>query len=846
MSDATRPGTGRPPETTGEPPLPEPPGWLRVAVARLLQSPVLQSVLGVLLLGVVSAGVAWVVTPGVTVQDIPYDDRSLGEVATATLKADRDYDIPDEATTQRQRDDAASQVRPVYEFDVAVLQGALARAHAGFALGREAASQAHARVAAVAPDPAVRKAVARGAPEPGLAAPIELTRALEEIRGEVFRELQATLESEDMKALEAAEWNVELERSLESVLRTVQAVPVASSRDELFALGHRGITVRTLSSGSANELDRVLIAPGLPLQPGEVGFTQGPTSIAEVPDLDMVRARIDSGDAVLANGVAPAQRRALLHLARRMVRPNLAFKASETTLRQGMARLAVKPVVIQVKKGDRVLSAGEHVDKHHLVILGGMRSQTAGFDPIEARLGVGLVTALLVTVAFGFGRSQLRRFRPTRKDVLFLGLWLLAMLGLVDAGSWLAEALHERTPALPMEQLAFAIPFPAAAMTVRFLLGGEVALLFGSVFAVLAALAAGGAWSMGAFAWVGSVVAIQSVAQAKDRAAIFRAGLWSGLFGAVAVLGLQLMSGRAVGWETAQGAVASLIGGGLFTPIVVLTGATLAESLGGYVTDIKLLELANLNHPALKELIVQAPGTYHHSIVMGALVEQAAVAIGANPLLSKVCAYFHDIGKGRNALGFGENQKGENPHDRLPPLASAKLIQQHVLDGLALAEQHRLPRAVADAIPQHHGTRLVGFFFHKALKEAEAQGLPPPEEAAFRYPGPKPQCPEAALVMIADACEAASRSLADPSDENLRALVKRMINAIFADGQLDECDLTLRDLNVLAEAFFQALRGIQHARPQYPPGAVNVGGASGAAPLLRAVPTGAAERKAAT
>jgi hypothetical protein len=267
------------------------------------------------------------------------------------------------------------------------------------------------------------------------------------------------------------------------------------------------------------------------------------------------------------------------------------------------------------------------------------------------------------------------------------------------------------------------------------------------------------------------------------------------------------------------------------------------EGVFGYVTDVKLLELANLNHPALKELILQAPGTYHHSILMGSMVEAAAQAIGANPLLARVCAYYHDLGKTRNPSYFAENQRGENRHDALAPSMSALIVKRHVTDGLELARRWRLPRPVRDAIGQHHGTRLVGYFWARARRAAEeptfdagpaAPGVRPGargavlDEGLFRYPGPRPQSREAALVMIADTCEASSRALEAPTAEALAALVHKRMNEIFVEGQLDECELTLRDLTAIAAAIVRALEAIYHTRPGYPRPA-----ADGAQPSLQ-------------
>jgi putative nucleotidyltransferase with HDIG domain len=252
-------------------------------------------------------------------------------------------------------------------------------------------------------------------------------------------------------------------------------------------------------------------------------------------------------------------------------------------------------------------------------------------------------------------------------------------------------------------------------------------------------------------------------------------------------------------------------------PLVVLVSAPFFEALFGYITDVELVELSNFNHRVLKDLIVQAPGTYHHAIVIGTLVEAAAREIHANPLLARVGAYYHDIGKGKNPLFFGENQKGENRHDALPPAVSVKIIRKHVEDGIELARKSRLPQAVIDFIAQHHGTRLIGYFFHKAKDEAARKGEPPPQEADYRYPGPKPQSREAALVMIADMLVATSRSCADGSLAGLRQLAERAIKQIAMDGQLDECELTLRDLDAIARVFAQTLFDLYASRPEAPP-----------------------------
>ncbi|MER3461456.1 MAG: phosphohydrolase, partial [candidate division GAL15 bacterium] len=236
------------------------------------------------------------------------------------------------------------------------------------------------------------------------------------------------------------------------------------------------------------------------------------------------------------------------------------------------------------------------------------------------------------------------------------------------------------------------------------------------------------------------------------------------------------------------------------------------EDLFDVVTPIKLLELSNPGHPLLRRLQLEAPGTYHHTLMVANLAEAAAVAVGADPLLARVGAYYHDVGKLRRPGFFVENQVGgNNPHDRISPSLSALTLAAHVRDGLELARQYRLPRVVVDFIAQHHGTSLMAYFYHRAL---EQQGPVDPE--AFRYEGPKPRSREAAIVMLADGVEAAARSVQNPTPDRIRELVRRIVRERLEDGQLDRCDLTFRDLESITQAFARLLVSMFHPRLEYP------------------------------
>jgi hypothetical protein len=255
------------------------------------------------------------------------------------------------------------------------------------------------------------------------------------------------------------------------------------------------------------------------------------------------------------------------------------------------------------------------------------------------------------------------------------------------------------------------------------------------------------------------------------------------------------------------------IASGILSASLILGVQPLLEYLG-YTTDLRLMELSSTNHPLLKDLILKAPGTYFHSFTVSQLAEKAAEAINANALFARVASLYHDIGKVKKPQYFIENIKGENKHDRLAPTMSALIISNHVKDGIELGYEHHLPQSLIDVIPQHHGTALISYFYDKAQKQAGDEAEI--EERDFRYPGPKPQTRESAIILLADAVEATAKSLQNRSSDILRQIVHQTIQRFFLDGQLDECDLSLKDLHAIGNAFLQVLQGVYHQRIDYP------------------------------
>ncbi|HEY8211880.1 MAG TPA: HDIG domain-containing metalloprotein [Myxococcaceae bacterium] len=772
------------------------------------------------LLVVFSVVAGFVISPGLSGQQIP--DLKPEEVgrpfrsAPNGFKATRDYEIADNALTETHRQEARAAVPTVYDYNPQVAREVRAAIKEAFGTMREASAPARDEG-----QPRKRRSAEAEKAELDALMRAERPRFQERLFG---RTTEPTLDDVDFEALVSARFAPQLEQAALSLVdHAYQAQTlVASSREELTREGTNGVAVRDLAGFS--EQVHPVNAPGV---------------------MDVREAQVDLDRFAVPANVLPDQpgllRQAVLRLVKRQVRPNLTINLAETTERRQRAAASVKESVIQIRKGQKVIGDGELITESHLVILSGMRAQTQQLDRFSLELGATGLVALLAFSSFAFHRSAFRRFRPTRRDAVLMATTLWAMLALIRLGVSVADAIQDKYGDIPIEALYACIPVAAGAMLVRFILSESAALFFAVVLSSLAGIMMGNSLAFGIYAMVGSLVAAERIPRAKDRVGIFRAGVETGVANALTVMVLALAEGKGFSTDTVLSASFALVGTSLGLPMVVMAATPLIEAAFGYASDIKLLELANLNHPALKELIVQAPGTYHHSIILGTMVENAAETIGANPLLARSCAYYHDIGKGKNPLFFGENQKGDNRHESLAPAMSAVIIKRHVTEGMEMARQYRLPKAVADAIPQHHGTRLVGYFYHKAVKEQEGKENPiPVDEGVYRYAGPKPQFKETALVMIADAVEASCRAMPEPTTPRLQAQVQKIINLIFAEGQLDECDLTLKDLTLIAQSFLHTLEGIYHARPQYPAGALGPGArAQGPVAMPGAGPTGA-------
>jgi cyclic-di-AMP phosphodiesterase PgpH len=468
--------------------------------------------------------------------------------------------------------------------------------------------------------------------------------------------------------------------------------------------------------------------------------------------------------------------------------------------------------------GQVIVQEGQVVDQAALdqINAAGLTDNDLGFAEM---LGAFLV-ALLGAGALGL---YLYLFQPPE----VVGVRRLVMVGLLVV-LWVAAAKVFFSLTLPDSDrlyLGYMLPIAAAPMLIAALLDGSLGVMASLVIALLAtfgafylpdarqALQASPLDSLQMFSALAlsSIAGIFAVRRAERVNNYATAGVSVGLVTLATLFAFWLLLPDRDGVDIAWMLVASFIAG-LGSVIVIMGGSYILGASFGVATRIQLMELAQLTHPLLRELQEKAPGTFHHSVIVGNLGERAADLTGADSLLVRVGAYFHDIGKIAKPGYYIENQMGaENPHDRLDPTASAKMVSEHVRAGLRLTAKYRLPARVRAFVPEHHGTRLVTYFYRKASAED-----PTTDPDRFRYPGPKPQSKETAIIMLADSVEAVVRASKDRSHERIDELVDGVINERMTEGQLDESDLTLRDLRTIAESFKATLRGIYHPRIEYP------------------------------
>jgi putative nucleotidyltransferase with HDIG domain len=714
---------------------------------------------------------------GYQFQSIP--DYKVGDVADRTIEAPHDSPVEDPDATREKREKILALVPAVFNVDLRVNQRIESELRGDFARARDIVAQER-ELAGVRP----------GRP---------LTR---EQRARLLATLREQLpELNQNRVLEIClnhDFSSELEDQVVKVLAESMRYPgVVESRNLLLRYVDRGIVLRNEVTGRDERLSDWMAVRGLAQARDALRQNQFELTAVE-------------GD----------EKRQLIGFFETWVRPNVSFSEEQTRIREQTALAEVDPVIIQVKKGRTLVRAGDEITKQNQILLRAFQREKQPFRLLSRFFGILIVVGFFMSALWHYLAAFQRKHHKVPHHYVLLALILAVNLLVAKVFVGMADVLAQ-TPLLsdaiknPLN-FYFLAPVAFGAVLVILLIDTPTAILFSLIFAVFIGMLTGQV-SVSIYSLAGCLTSVYVLDHYRERLAVVRAGLMIGLVNSLVILALYLYaSATSIGWV---GLTVRLAGGllsGLFASVLASLLLPVLESLFDITTDIRLLELSNLNKPILRRLAVEAPGTYHHSIVVGTLAEAAAEAIDANALLVRVGAYYHDIGKLKKPAYYVENQiYSPNKHERLTPNMSSLILASHVKDGLSIADEIGLTPKVKDLIPQHHGTRLMTYFYQKARDAADGK-QPNVGEEEFRYPGPKPQSKEAAILMLADQVEAAARTLQEPSPGQIEGMIRRLTQAAIQDGQFDECDITLRELEDISHAFARVIVGIHHHRIEYP------------------------------
>ncbi|HRE81946.1 MAG TPA: HDIG domain-containing protein [Opitutaceae bacterium] len=542
-----------------------------------------------------------------------------------------------------------------------------------------------------------------------------------------------------------------------------------------------------------------------------------------------------------AEGLGRETEVALYRIFRNGVTPNLIYDLSATKTLQEDALKSLRPVIVKVERGQTIIEPGARVTAEQYEMLQAHRKFLLGDRNLQINEGLQLFGRILLVLAMVLAsvfyiRLEDRETMQSNSRLALLALTVVVNLALVRvtyALGGLPFFVEDSTAASLLPLLA---PTALAPLIVAILLNPGSAIFMALLISIFTSVIYGNRLDLLVLTFLSSMVAIFASRSSRKRGRVVRAAIWGGLTVAGFVLLFGIVDQLPV--TTVFQQMAAGLTTGLLTGVVVVGLLPVLEGLFRRTTDITLLELTDFNHPLLRLMQLECPGSYHHSLVVAQLAENAANAIGANPLIARVCALFHDIGKTAKPEYFSENQReGINPHDDANPSLSALIIKAHVKDGVDLALKHKLPRAVIDVIQQHHGTTLIRYFFQRAVQELTRSPFAKPGsldirdhvhgrvdpakvcETTYRYDGPKPQFKESAIIHLADMCEAASRSMRKVTPQHLAELIEQLFRTSISDGQLDESPLTFEEISKIKSSFNFTLLNMLHSRVAYPAGA---------------------------
>ncbi|MCK9376917.1 MAG: HDIG domain-containing protein [Syntrophobacterales bacterium] len=711
----------------------------------------------------------------------PLGKYHVGDVARENAKATGEFLVEDVETTAKKQQELMTRMPPVFDLQEQLADQVQQRLQKAMDYMRRISQEA---VPPLPGDP-------RSGSKKAQAKPAVPYRVLLEHKSEFDQILGVTIPRPTFHLLAKADFSPYLEAMISQVLTQFFNQGIISTRTTLQP-EPREITVRRLPS-----LKERVERPPYPFI-----------------ELDEGRKSAAGYCRDIAVEVSPADRWLVCDMTQALLIPNVGPNWAETHERQQARLKELKPVYFKVKRGEMLVREGERITPLHLVKLQAQSKIYPRSRGFLIFMGIFLCLTVLLGISYQLARIALRQFSTRLRDLAFVAALLVASTLLNKSLLVLGDNLT-RNLSLVGLNLVYILPQGLAPIFAAMFLGLETGVGVAFLSATFTALVlVDKPFPLFIYLVIAGLMGVWGVKNCRRRSALIQTGLFIGLANMVLVTAFKLLEYPFTVNDLLVGEIIAL-SGGVLTGILALGLTPIMESLFRYSSNIRLLELLNLDQPMLKELMLIAPGTYHHSMVVGQMVEAAAETIGANPMLAKAAAYYHDIGKSKKPAYFVENQmNGENKHEKLAPSMSSLILISHVKDGVDLARKNQLGEGIAEIIRQHHGTNLISYFYHKAKTQAANPNQVNIED--YRYPGPRPQTKEAGLVLLADQVEAASRTLTDPTPARIQGMVQKIVNNVFADGQLDECELTLKDLHHIARSFNKILSGIFHQRIQYP------------------------------
>lgn len=704
-----------------------------------------------------------------TPQPLPVLSPRIGDVAETDIVSPITAEIEPNETTTSRREDLARRVPPIFDYDDRVTEKWIERWKQTFKT--------------------IRKEFYAGKAPPGKNAAV-----LDLISKRVTELSEQTLTPKDLYFLHENKFDTGSEKAFLKISDFLRERIIAHA--DLFPSHYStGIIVRQVNQS----LHETLVQ-----------------DVSRIWSLDQARQVLQHVPGMVKQG-KDAKFTLMVEVVSNLITPNLTYNENLTKKRITSILATVRQPILSVREGQTLIRKGERITDQHVELIQSIRELTSHKAGIKRFLLTFAILLVFVSVLFRINITGKGFWNVSLKDASFFFLIsIVTFLGVKFGFPYLKMFVGLLNWNCAIEYL---IPVSSGGIIVHLMMGKDAAYTYSFAVSLILGYMLDQNYLFSIWTFTVSASAIQSIRACKQRTDLFKCGVWSGFLGAILVLAFSLigvMGFKRIDWAAIISTVVMAFLSGLIASGIASTVIPFLESIFGYTTSLKLLELSNFNHPLLHTLMMKAPGTYHHSVIVGSLAEIAADRVNANGLLARVSAYYHDIGKMSKPLYFIENQPpNDNPHDHLQPALSAKILFSHVKNGVRMGREYNLGNKIIGIIEQHHGTTLASYFLNKA-KQCEDAEHDAVDESEFRYPGPKPQSREAGIVMLADACEAATRSINDPTAAKIQTMVHNIITKRFLEEQFSECELTFKDLKVIEEHFTRTLVSLYHHRIEYP------------------------------